>query len=280
MKHIMMMKGLPGSGKSTLAKKIVSEQPYHARVNKDDLRAMIGNYYQAKEKHILAMRDMIVEYWLEKNHTIIVDDTNFHPKHENRLREIAAKHGAGFSVQWVEATIDECIERDLKRPNSVGEKVIKKMHEEYVRPALLKVIKNDKLPKAVICDLDGTLALHNGRNPYDASTCEEDLVNQPVAEAIWKYGRDDYAILFTSGREDKFRQQTMKFLAKAGMSSYQLFMRATDDKRKDHVVKLELYKKHIDGNYNVEAVFDDRQRVVDMWRDVGLTVFQVADGNF
>lgn len=67
---------------------------------------------------------------------------------------------------------------------------------------------------------------------------------------------------------------------RASMPSYQLFMRETDDKRKDHVVKLELYKKYIDGNYNVEAVFDDRQRVVDMWRDIGLTVFQVADGNF
>lgn len=280
MKWIIMMKGLPGSGKSTLAKKMVAEQCYHARVNKDDLRAMIGNYSQSKEKHILAMRDMIVEYWLGKDYTIIVDDTNLHPKHENRLREIAEKHKAGFSVQWVEATLDECIKRDLIRPNSVGEKVIRKMHEDYIRPALLKVIKNDKLPKAVICDLDGTLALHNGRDPYDASTCDEDLINAPIAEAIWKYGRDGYEILFTSGREDKFRPQTMKFLARAGMPSYQLFMRDTGDKRKDHTVKLELYKKHISENYNVEAVFDDRQRVVDMWRDIGLTVFQVADGNF
>lgn len=280
MKWITMLKGLPGSGKSTLAHKIVREQPYHARVNKDDIRAMIGNYSQSKEKHVLAIRDMIVEYWLEKGYTIIVDDTNFHPKHENRLREIAEKHQAGFGVTHVDTPIDDCIKNDLKRPNSVGEKVIRKMHEDYVRPALLKVIKNDKLPKAVICDLDGTLALHNGRNPYDASTCDQDLVNTPVAEAVWKYGRDDYQILFTSGRESQYRPQTIEFLKKAGMSSYQLFMRETGDKRKDHVVKLELYEKYISGNYNVEAVFDDRQRVVDMWRDVGLTVFQVADGNF
>lgn len=278
--EIMMLKGLPGSGKSTLAHKIIREQGGYARVNKDELRAMMGNWFPSKEKHILAMRDLLVEYWLGKNMSVIVDDTNFHPKHETRLREIAKKHGCSFSVWNMEATIDECIERDLKRPNSVGEKVIRKMHEEYVRPSLPKVIKNDKLPKAVICDLDGTLALHNGRDPYDASTCDQDLVNQPVAEAIWKYGRDDYQILFTSGREDQFRPQTMKFLARAGMPSYQLFMRETGDKRKDHVVKLELYEKYISGNYNVEAVFDDRQRVVDMWRDVGLTVFQVADGNF
>lgn len=282
MPNIILMRGLPGSGKSTLAHKMVREQVGYARVNKDDLRAMTGNYHQSKEKHILAIRDLIVEYWLSKGYNVIVDDTNFHPKHEARMKEIAAKqpNTTNVLVTPVEASLQECIERDLKRPNSVGEKVIRKMHEDYVRPTLQKVIKNDKLPKAVICDLDGTLALHNGRNPYDASTCDEDLVNTPVAEAIWKYGRDGYEILFTSGREDKFRSQTMKFLARAGMPCYQLFMRATDDKRKDHVVKRELYEKHIEGNYNVEAVFDDRQRVVDMWRDIGLTVFQVADGNF
>lgn len=282
MPNIILMKGLPGSGKSTLAHKMVREQVGYARVNKDDLRAMTGNYHQSKEKHILAIRDLIVEYWLSKGYNVIVDDTNFHPKHEARMKEIAAKqpNTTNVLVTPVEASLQECIERDLKRPNSVGEKVIRKMHEDYVRPTLQKVIKNDKLPKAVICDLDGTLALHNGRDPYDASTCDEDLVNTPVAEAIWKYGRDGYEILFTSGREDKFRSQTMKFLARAGIPCYQLFMRATDDKRKDHVVKRELYEKHIEGNYNVEAVFDDRQRVVDMWRDIGLTVFQVADGNF
>ena len=31
---------------------------------------------------------------------------------------------------------------------------------------------------------------------------------------------------------------------------------------------------------DVFAVFDDRQQVVDMWRDNGLQVFQVADGDF
>jgi predicted kinase len=280
-KHVLMLKGLPGSGKSTLAHKIVREQPYHARVNKDDLRAMLGNYSSSKEKHILAMRDMIVEYWLEKGYTIIVDDTNFHPKHEARLRELAEKHGAGFGVNMVEATLDECIKRDLERPNSVGEKVIKKMHEDYVRPAIaVEYQKNPFLPKAIICDLDGTLALHNGRNPYDASTCDQDLVNQPVAEAICKYARDDYKVLFTSGRESVYREQTIKFLKKVNIPGYQLFMRAAGDRRKDHVVKLELFQRHIHGHYNVEAVFDDRQRVVDMWRDVGLTVFQVADGNF
>lgn len=273
---ILMLKGLPGSGKSTFAKQLVEGDGNWVRINKDDIRAMIGGYTVKKEKLVLEFRDVLIATSLALGKNVVVDDTNFHPKHEARLRLFDAE----FAIREFNTPISECIENDLKRANSVGERVIRQMYEQYVRPAIPKVIKNDKLPKAIICDLDGTLSLHNGRNPYDASTCDQDLINQPVAEAIWKYGRDGYAILFTSGREEQFRPQTMKFLARAGMPTYQLFMRKTGDKRKDHVVKLELYKKHIEGNYNVEAVFDDRQRVVDMWRDIGLTVFQVADGNF
>jgi len=33
-------------------------------------------------------------------------------------------------------------------------------------------------------------------------------------------------------------------------------------------------------NKDIFAVFDDRNKVVDMWRKNGLTCFQVAEGNF
>ena len=40
-----------------------------------------------------------------------------------------------------------------------------------------------------------------------------------------------------------------------------------------------LTKMRKDG-YNPTIAFDDRQRVVDMFRSKGLTVFQVAEGDF
>lgn len=274
---IIMLKGLPGSGKSTWAKQFVEQDGNWVRVNKDSIREMIGGYSPKKEKLVLEFRDVLIATALALGKNVIVDDTNFHPKHEARLRQFDAE----FVVKEFDTSLDECIKNDLKRPNSVGERVIKKMHQDYIRPAVAKEYqKNPFLPKAVICDLDGTIALPNGRNPYDASTCDEDLVNQPVAEALWKYAREDYKILFTSGRESIYHAQTVKFLKQLNLPGYRLFMRAAGDRRKDHVVKLELFQRHIHGYYNVEAVFDDRQRVVDMWRDVGLTVFQVADGNF
>lgn len=45
-------------------------------------------------------------------------------------------------------------------------------------------------------------------------------------------------------------------------------------------MKKEIYEKYIKGKYNVMGVFDDRDRVVEMWRSIGLTCFQVDYGKF
>ncbi len=61
-----------------------------------------------------------------------------------------------------------------------------------------------------------------------------------------------------------------------------LHMRPTDDYHhymKDSDLKQMWLDTLIDKD-NVFAVFDDRNQVVDMWRKNGLTVFQVADGDF
>lgn len=57
-------------------------------------------------------------------------------------------------------------------------------------------------------------------------------------------------------------------------------MRPEGDKRKDSIVKAELFDKHIKDNYAVDFVLDDRNQVVKMWRDMGLKCLQVAPGEF
>ena len=59
-----------------------------------------------------------------------------------------------------------------------------------------------------------------------------------------------------------------------------LHMRVTGDQRKDSVVKAEIFDREIRDRYHVVGVFDDRAQVVRMWRSLGLTVFQVAEGDF
>jgi hypothetical protein len=57
-------------------------------------------------------------------------------------------------------------------------------------------------------------------------------------------------------------------------------MRAEGDTRKDSIIKEEIYRAEIENKYNVLFVLDDRNQVVELWRRLGLTCLQVAEGNF
>lgn len=280
---LLMLRGLPASGKSTWAKELVCKDGNWKRINKDDLRAQLhdGKWSHGLEQDIIDARNALVVAFLAKGKNVVVDDTNYHPKHENVLRGIAAEHGAEFEIKDFEVDLDTAIERDAKRPNSVGEKTIKRMYYDYVynKPYL-----NKRSAQAIICDLDGTLAHLNGRSPYDASTCENDTLNGITASILRPYIADGSAdIVYMSGREDKYREPTTAWLKKHGLlpegKSY-LFMRPTGDSRKDAIVKRELFDANVNPHFTIQFVLDDRNQVVEMWRACGLTCLQVADGDF
>jgi len=150
-----------------------------------------------------------------------------------------------------------------------------------VRKELEYIEQNTTLPKAIICDLDGTLALMNGRNPFDANKCDEDLINEPVANVLKNYKKLGYKILLVSGREDRYKEPTLRFLTIHGIEYDDLIMRKTKDSRKDSIIKTEIYNDHIKDKYFIEFVLDDRNQVVDTWRkDLKLPCFQVYYGDF
>ena len=146
------------------------------------------------------------------------------------------------------------------------------------------------MQKAIICDIDGTLSLkHDGRTWYDASTCDLDSINEPVQLVLnmaqfYNLGSVKFEIIFLSGRQEKDREPTEKFLKKHMLHGYPLFMRETGDSKPDTIVKMDIYKENIKGKYDILFVLDDRNSekypVVGMWRILGLPCFQVADGNF
>jgi hypothetical protein len=59
-----------------------------------------------------------------------------------------------------------------------------------------------------------------------------------------------------------------------------LLMRREKDHRDDTIVKKEMYEDVVEGIHEVLFVLDDRDKVVKMWRGLGLKCFQVAEGNF
>lgn len=300
MPKVLILRGIQGSGKSTYAKKLVNKGGW-LRVNKDDLRAMLFNskYSGKKEKAVLTIRDRIISNGLRYGYNVVVDDTNLNPIHTDRIEEVVSNQQYidnnmngeeakpedqvtyEVEIKDFEVTLDEAIKNDLKREHSVGETVIRDTWNKWIRPTLtLDLTPKDELESAAIWDLDGTLALLNGRDPYDASEAEYDLPNYPVIDALHRYQEDGGKVIITSGRSDKYEKETIAWLEKVNIKPDLLIMRKEGDVRKDSVVKKEMFIGHIYGKFNVEFVMDDRQQVVDGWRDLGLTVLQVADGRF
>lgn len=138
-------------------------------------------------------------------------------------------------------------------------------------------------PHAIICDLDGTLALLGERSPYDASRALEDTLNDPIGNILEVYAHQTFIevkIIFVSGREEKHRPQTEAWLKKHKISYEVLYLRPTGDRRPDNIIKKEIYETNIKPKFDVLFVLDDRDKVVKMWREEGLTCLQVAYGDF
>ena len=169
----------------------------------------------------------------------------------------------------------------------------------------------------IIFDLDGTLAIiekrrikagsPTGLTPtkekmdwnifFDGKNIELDEPNYPVISMAQMYYENGYNIVIFSGRNDRSYKETKEWLEKYEVPYNLLVMRpdkfqsdsypiaegnpATPDMRymPDEILK----KKMLDTFVDIDDVFmtvDDRQKVVDMWRSLGLTCFQVAPGNF
>ena len=141
-------------------------------------------------------------------------------------------------------------------------------------------------PVAVF-DLDGTLALIEHRlhfierkpKDWDAffAACVDDAPNPPlvrIAEALAACGTE---IWVATGRSDAVRAQTRAWFAQHRVPCDRLLMRAAHDRRADWVLKRGWLSSGQIPAARVQMVFDDRARVVQMWREAGLTCLQVAD---
>jgi len=139
------------------------------------------------------------------------------------------------------------------------------------------------MTKAIICDLDGTLALLGDRDPFNPTTIANDELNNAIANILEVYAHQTLfkvQIFFLTGRFEKYREQTDEWLQKHGIDNYKLFMRKDGDFRKDIVYKKEIYQKQIQNKFEVLFVLEDRDQTVKMWRELGLTCLQVAYGAF
>ena len=246
---------------------------------------MLGGYKPSREKEALRIRNRLIEEAIRMRKNVIVDDTNLNPKHEQHIRKMARDLGCKFEINdsFLKIPPEECIRRDLHRGDkSVGADSIWQMYYKWLCPEPIKKLeKEKKKPRAVICDIDGTLS-HNvrGRSYYDMTRVDEDTVDpfmSCVIDALYNYGieRDGNpypSIILISGRSESGREKTEKWLSDNMIAYDKLFLRADGDKRPDDIVKEEIYRDKIEIDYAILGVFDDRPSCVRMWQRLGLRV--------
>lgn len=297
MREVILTRGLPCSGKTTWAKEVVTAQPDKwARVNRDELRLMLNNYVfnKSNERMVKLLRAAAIQAALTEGKSIIVDETGLNPQVETEIRLIVdtytkeTSNEVIFHIKNFDITIEEALARNKIRNETrdenfkISEDVITGMYHRWIKRAeVLEYREQDKsLPECIICDLDGTLAIHQGRDPYDASKCDTDVPNTPIRDLLLELC-PHYDIVFLSGRDEQYLDQTVVWLNKHFGKKFSLYMRPIGDTRKDSIVKRELFEKIIEPHYRVKFVLDDRDQVVKMWRqELKLPCFQVNYGDF
>lgn len=151
MAKIILCRGIQGSGKTTWAKDWVKEFPVgRIRINNDDIRNMLGPYWIPEREELVAVaKKEIAIAAMKLGYDIVVDNMNLNPKEFRFWQSIVDVHNSYINnpdiikLDWVQveyeielkdffdASLQECINRDSKRPNPIGEEVIKKTYEKY-----------------------------------------------------------------------------------------------------------------------------------------------------
>ncbi|MFI5801452.1 AAA family ATPase [Streptomyces sp. NPDC051561] len=304
---VHVMTGLPASGKTTAARHLQAASGGRMRrVNLDDLRAMLDipaaegeerTRSFAHEQTVLTTQDAAVRAAVDGGFDVVVDNTHLTQHIPKRLKAAVAGQARFVVHDFTDVPVEECVRRDAARERPVGEEIIRILAQKHTnakkggwrltadwlndQPPVVPYVADPTLPSAVMCDIDGTLALTGDRGPYDFSRCGTDLLNPSVRDALhaFRSAHGDTLVLL-SGRSEDFREQTEEWLTRHEVPYDELWMRPSGDQRRDDLVKAELFDKHVRERFAVRVSLDDRDRVVELWRRMGLPTWQVNYGAF
>lgn len=314
MQQILILTGISGSGKSTFAKKFCNENTNWLRVNRDELRKSLitntlndywradNNYNQRIESLVNELQKTAIQNALKRKWNLLIDNTHLKLSYINQLVKLFNGFEVEIQFKLIETSLEESIIRDQNRDDRVGEEAIR---EQFEKLQLLKknfnfnqvislkpapktstnvMLQNESLPKCTIVDIDGTVADKGNRIAFDWGRVGEDTPKMPIIRLVKILKSEGYEVIFFSGRDSVCRPQTIDWLCLHfgwQVSDFQLYMRAQNDNRKDSIIKKELFDSYVKEKYFVDFVIDDRDQVVDMWRqELGLTCLQVDYGDF
>lgn len=320
MTQIILTRGLPASGKSTWAEACLKAAPESVvRLERDLLRDQLygplGRIYvnvpelnmsddeftqfmRERENTVSLVQDSMAKAAVSAGKSVIISDMNLRAQYVRAWAKKAAEWGAGFeTVKFEDVTLNELIARDVDRNHTVGESVIRQLWQQFTKNGKIadvdvsrefsssqvveSYVADQSKPRAILVDIDGTLATMSGRSPYEWMRVGEDSPVEAVIEAVMAACLFNREVIVMSGRDESCRAITEEWLTKhLGVAWSKLYMRPEGDNRKDNIIKYELFNRYVRNDYNVSYVLDDRDQVVEMWRKLGLACFQVNYGNF
>ena len=144
--------------------------------------------------------------------------------------------------------------------------------------------------RVILCDIDGTIANVLHRIHYVKgkeknweefnSRSNNDSVKEDIANILREFHRDDETeIHIVTAREEKWKQDTEEWLRINDIPFNGLYMRGIGDSRSDSDVKKDIYTTNF-ADKKIWFVLEDRDKVVKMWRELGLSCMQVAEGDY
>lgn len=133
MPKIILCRGIQGSGKTTWAKQWVLEDPEHrVRFNNDDIRNMLGKYWvPSREPIVTMMKNSFIQGATIFHQDVVIDNMNLNGTEVEYWKRTAEAFNYDLEIKNFFTPLQECIDRDSKRPNPIGEKVIRNTYERY-----------------------------------------------------------------------------------------------------------------------------------------------------
>jgi predicted kinase len=280
--------GISASGKTSYAKELVAQG--YRDINRDWIRFNIVKpganwstykFSKANEKEVTGIQGQMIMESCFKSENIVISDTNLNTSTRAGLIRHLEALGYEVSVEVFNITRELAIKRDNLRENGVGESVIYRQNLKMLDFLGRRTyIGDESKPKAIIFDVDGTIAEMGDRGPFDWARVGEDKPRKVIIQMLQNYAMSGYTIIVCSGRSDACCGETKEWLDEhvGGWFYKHLYMRQAGDFRKDNEVKEEIFWTNIANEYNVVAAVDDRPQMIRLWHELKIpNVIAVAD---
>ncbi len=308
MSRITFTVGPPGAGKTRWAHQEVARRGLQQlqRVNLDDFLTMThGREFGPLSRPDLTLVKRIlmdtIRTIAESGRDVIVDGAHLSTRFPNQVRdEMGDRYQYGiqdFTGKALEFCINNDRNRYAKNPWAhVGSEEVNRAWsqaqalrrrfggeglplwvEQLNRSdGIVAYLPQSGLPKALIVDIDGTLA-HVGSRPAHDTTGLRNGLEHRLAELLEPFTQSHGAeVVILTGQGEECRDDFLKWLSAENLPHGEVHMRRPRDSRRDSDVKLDLFDRHVRHKFHVVAAFADREHVVKLWRRLGVLTCAVV----